>query len=453
MHLRSDVSRDESAWRSLTASQQPGWSARPELDTVLEQLRKLPPLVFAGEARLLETRLASAAEGRAFVIQAGDCAESFHDFSGPAIRDRLKILLQMSAVLTWGAALPVVKIARMAGQFAKPRSAEVEELGDGRRLPVFRGHMVNSEEESEEAREADPARMLAAYHQSASTLNLLRAFTKGGFADLAEVHSWNRAFVASSPQGARYEQMAADIDHALRFMAACGVDLSQESSLQQVDLWTSHEGLILEYEAALTRTDSLTGGRYACSGHYLWIGERTRSLDEAHVAFMKGIGNPIGVKVGPNATGEEVVRLCEELDPDRRPGRLTLIIRMGADRIGDALPAIVAAVQANGHPVVWVSDPMHGNVFKTPSGVKTRHVDAILREFDAFVAICRSHGAWPGGIHLEYTADDVTECLGGSTDVREDDLSLRYRTLCDPRLNGRQALDVAFHVAALLRQG
>jgi 3-deoxy-7-phosphoheptulonate synthase len=417
---------------------------------VRTRLAALPPLVFAGEARQLSGALADVAAGRAFLLQAGDCVESFHDFSAVSIRDKLKILLQMAAVLTYGATLPIVKVGRIAGQFVKPRTSPVEKVGDAE-LPSFRGHMVNGEEASEEARAPDPERMLAGYHQCAATLNLVRAFTKGGFADLQQVHMWNQEFVASSPEGRRYEALASDIDRALRFMAACGINLGTEEELHQVDLWTSHEGLLLDYEEALTRRDSLTGDWYDCSAHMLWIGERTRQPDGAHVEFFAGVENPIGCKLGPSATAEEVLELCERLNPNRLPGRLTLITRMGAAHIGERLPSLLRAVRGAGHPVVWVCDPMHANTFTTASGRKTRLFDDVMAEIGGFFQAHKQEGTWPGGVHLEFTGDAVTECLGGSEEVSESQLDLRYMTLCDPRLNARQSLDLAFRVAALMQ--
>jgi 3-deoxy-7-phosphoheptulonate synthase len=437
-------------WREHPARFQPDWPDPAEADAVRATLRSLPPLVFAGEARQLRDSLADVAAGRAFLLQAGDCAESFHDFTAVSIREKLKIMLQMAAVLTFGAMLPVVKVARIAGQFSKPRSNETEVV-DGVELPTFRGHMVHGEEPTVEARRFDPQRMLQGYHQSASTLNLLRAFTKGGFADLTKVHLWNQEFVASSPEGRRYEVIASEIERALRFMAACGIDLEAERQLHEVDVWTSHEGLLLDYEEGLTRRDSLTGDWYDCSGHMLWIGERTRRPDGAHARFLAGVHNPLGVKLGPTATPADVLALCEVLNPDRAPGRLTLITRMGAARVGEALPPLLAAVADAGHPVVWVCDPMHANVFRTASGYKTRRFEDILAEIGGFFAACREHGAWPGGVHLEFTGEHVTECLGGSEAVIEDQLDAHYMTLCDPRLNARQSLDLAFCVAELMR--
>jgi 3-deoxy-7-phosphoheptulonate synthase len=439
-----------SSWRAFPAHQQPEWPDPDALAGVLERLRALPPLVFAGEARALLSALGEVSEGRAFLLQAGDCVESFREVSAPAIREKLKVLLQMSAVLTYGATLPVVKVGRIAGQFAKPRSGPTEVV-DGVELPSFRGHVVHSEEPTPEARVPDPERLVQGYYQSASTLNLLRAFTKGGFADLTLVHTWNREFVAASPAGQRYEILAGEIERALRFMQAIGIDLSSEPTLHEVDVWTSHEGLLLEYEEALTRTDSLTGQPYDCSAHMLWIGERTRELGGAHVEFFSGVRNPVGVKLGPAATSEEAVALAERLNPGRVPGRLTFITRMGAERVRQVLPPLLRAVREADIPVVWACDPMHANLVRTPSGTKTRHFDAIMAELQGFFAAHREVGTWPGGVHLEFTGDDVTECLGGSEAVREEQLDHRYETLCDPRLNGRQSLDLAFRVAELMR--
>ena len=440
-----------SSWRSLPAHHQPSWPDAALAAKAVERIRMMPPLVFAGEARKLRTALAEVAAGRAFLLQAGDCAESFNDFSAITIREKLKILLQMAAVLTYGATLPVVKVGRIAGQFAKPRSAPTE-IVDGVELASFFGHVINGDEATVAARTPDPERMVSGYHQSAATLNLLRAFTKGGFADLTQVHTWNKDFVASSPEGQRYEEFASEIGRALRFMAACGIDLGSERSLHEVDVWTSHEGLLLDYEEALTRRDSLTGDWYDCSAHMLWIGERTRQPDAAHVDYFAHVHNPIGVKLGPTTTAAEAIELADRLNPDRIPGRLTFIARMGAERVRDLLPPLLRAVAEAEHSVVWICDPMHANIFKTASGVKTRHFDAIMAELDGFFEACWGEGAWPGGVHLEFTGEDVTECLGGSATVFEEQLNHRYETLCDPRLNARQSLDLAFRVAETMRQ-
>jgi 3-deoxy-7-phosphoheptulonate synthase len=435
-----------SSWRELTAAQQPSWPDEARLDAALKTLSGLPPLVFAGEARTLTSQLGQVADGRAFLVQAGDCAESFEAFSADSIRDKLKVILQMAVVLTYSTGVPVVKVGRIAGQFAKPRSADTEVV-DGVELPSFRGDLVNSIGFTEAARLPDPERLLTAYHQSASTLNLLRAFTKGGFADLSSVHRWNLEFLDRSPEGRRYERLAGEIDRALRFMVACGIDIGSEPQLHEVDFSTSHEALVLGYEEALTRQDSLTGDWYDCSAHMLWIGERTRQLDGAHVHFLSGVGNPVGCKLGPDATPDEAVALAEALNPDRIPGRLTLISRMGADRVTEALPPILRAVTEAGHPVVWACDPMHGNTY-TSHGRKTRHFDEICREIEGFFAAHRQVGTWPGGIHVELTGEDVTECLGGGADIAE--LDSRYETMCDPRLNAGQSLDLAFRVSEFL---
>jgi 3-deoxy-7-phosphoheptulonate synthase len=445
----SALSWTPSSWRERPAEQQPEWPDEAALERALKTLGALPPLVFAGEARSLERNLASVSEGRAFLLQAGDCAESFDEFSADNIRDKLKIILQMAVVLMYSSGVPVVKVGRIAGQFAKPRSSATESV-DEIELPSFRGDMVNRLAFTETARVADPERLVAAYNQSASTLNLLRAFTKGGFADLTRVHAWNQEFVTSSNEGVRYEQLADEIDRALQFMQACGIDPERHAQLHEVDFWTSHEALILGYEEALTRRDSLTGDWYDCSAHMLWLGDRTRRLDGAHVEFLRGIGNPVGAKIGPTATADDVVALCEALDPDRTPGRLTLITRLGADNVEELLPPILHAVTEAGFPVVWVCDPMHGNTFSV-NGIKTRHFEDILREIAGFFAAHRAEGTWPGGVHVELTGADVTECLGGAEAILDTDLGDRYETQCDPRLNARQSLDLAFRVAELLR--
>jgi 3-deoxy-7-phosphoheptulonate synthase len=437
------------SWRQLPAAQQPEWPDAEALKKAEARLSAVPPLVFAGEARHLTAQLADVANGEAFLLQAGDCAESFAEFSADAIRDKLKIILQMAVALTYAAGVPVVKVGRIAGQFAKPRSAATERVGDVE-LGSFRGHMVNDEAFEEEARRPDPERLVAAYQQSASTLNLLRAFTKGGFADLSQVHLWNQQFVASSAEGRRYERIATEIDRALRFMSACGIDLGAEEGLHEVDFWTSHEALILPYEECLTRRDSLTGDWYDCSAHLLWIGDRTRQLDGAHVEFFSGICNPVACKIGPTCTTDEALALCDRLNPDRLPGRLTLITRFGASRVEDLLPPLVRAIEAEGHPVVWTCDPMHGNTF-TSGDRKTRRFDDILSEVRSFFAVHRDEGTWPGGVHVELTGEDVTECLGGAEEILEGDLDARYTTACDPRLNARQSLDLAFRVAEFLR--
>jgi 3-deoxy-7-phosphoheptulonate synthase len=442
---------EPSSWRRYPAAQQPEWPDADALHAALEQVRAMPPLVFAGEARSLKAALAGVAQGKGFLLHAGDCAESFAEFSADNIRDKLKVILQMSVALTYSTGVPTVKVGRIAGQFAKPRSA-ASETRDGLELPSFRGDMVNDFAFEAVARRPDPQRMVRGYHQSAATLNLLRAFTKGGFADLNRVHQWNLEFVGSSTQGRRYDVVAGEIDRALRFMAACGIDLDVAVQLHEVDFYTSHEALLLGYEEALTRRDSLTGDWYDCSAHMLWVGERTRQADGAHVEFLSGLHNPVAMKVGPGATPEEVIELCRRLDPGREPGRLTIVTRMGARRVEACLPPILRAVTNAGHPVVWTCDPMHGNTFVHESGYKTRHFDEVMSEVEQFFAACSAEGVWPGGVHIELTGDDVTECLGGAEAIRGEDLAGRYETVCDPRLNARQSLDLAFHLAELVRR-
>ncbi len=446
-----DTTWTPDSWRGRAAAQQPEWPDEAALDQALKSLSGMPPLVFAGEARLLTQRLAQVARGEAFLLQAGDCAESFDSFTADAIRDKLRVILQMAVVLMYSSGVPIVKVGRIAGQYGKPRSSPTESDGTIE-LPSFRGHIVNDIAFSAAARTPDPERLLTAYHQSASTLNLLRAFTNGGFADLSRVHAWNQEFVASSSEGHRYEAMADEIDRTLRFMKACGVDTEAEPRLHNVDFWTSHEALILGYEEALTRRDSLTGEWYDCSAHMLWAGERTRQTDGAHLAFLAGVGNPLGCKIGPTTTTDEVLEICDVLDPDRVPGRLTLISRMGAAAAEELLPPLLRAVRDSGHPVVWACDPMHANTFTAPSGRKTRHFDDVLAEISGFFAAHRAVGTWPGGVHVELTGDDVTECLGGAEEILDADLGTRYETMCDPRLNARQSLDLAFRVADLLRR-
>ena len=436
------------SWKTFEASQQPIWPDHDSLQKVLEELSALPPLVFAGEARNLTEQLAAVSRREAFMLQAGDCAESF-DTSADSIRDRLRVILQMAVILTYYTGVPVVKVGRIAGQFAKPRSSDTETV-DGLELPSFRGHMVNDINFNEDSRAANPKRLLTAYNRAAATLNLLRAFTKGGFAALSRVHQWNREFVAASPAGQRYEALADEIDRAVSFMQACGMDGDKLSELSEVDFHTSHEALILGYEEALTRQDSLTGEWYDCSAHMLWIGERTRDLDGAHIEFLRGVNNPIGCKLGPDANAENVLTLCETLNPEKVPGRLTLISRMGAEIVTEKLPTILEAVKEAGHPVVWVCDPMHGNTFSTENGHKTRHFDDVLKEITGFFEAHKKVGTYPGGVHLELTGDDVTECLGGGAQLDAEDLSKRYETMCDPRLNGSQSIDIAFRIAELL---
>jgi 3-deoxy-7-phosphoheptulonate synthase len=438
------------SWQERQVKQQPTWPDAGALESSLKQVSSMPPLVFAGEARSLQAELAQVAAGNAFLLQAGDCAESFEEFSADNIREKLRVILQMAIILTYSVGVPIVKVGRMAGQFAKPRSSDFETVGD-LEIPSFRGHIVNDATASEAARTPNPERLVQAYHQSASTLNLLRAFTKGGFADLSHVHSWTQEFVASSPEGRRYEKLAAEIDRALSFMRACGIETEANANLSQVDVYTSHEALIVGYEEALTRRDSITGDWYDCSAHMLWIGERTRDLDGAHVEFLRGVSNPIGCKVGPTMAADELLELCEVLNPSRIPGRLTLITRMGADKIEDGLRPLLRSVADAGHPVVWACDPMHGNTYTAPSGRKTRHFDDIVREISGFVRAHRAEGTWPGGIHVELTGENVTECLGGGDELVDSDLASRYETVCDPRLNARQGVDLAFRVAELIQ--
>ncbi|MDO4241848.1 MAG: 3-deoxy-7-phosphoheptulonate synthase class II [Microbacteriaceae bacterium] len=433
-------------YRDLEIKQQPSWPDERALAAVKAELAAQPPLVFAGEADNLKKQLAQAATGRAFVLHGGDCAETFEGATADKIRDRVKTLLQMALVLTYGASTPVVKMGRMAGQFAKPRSSDTE-TRDGVTLPAYRGDLVNGYDFTPEARQADPARLLRGYHISASTLNLIRAFTQGGFADLRLVQEWNRGF-AETPANARYREMTKEIDSAVRFMQACGADFS---AMQRTDFFVGHEALLLDYERPLTRIDSRSGELYDTSAHFLWIGERTRDIDGAHVNYLAKVRNPIGVKVGPTASVNDVLALVDKLDPEREPGRLTLITRMGASKIRDLLPPLLEGVKAEGLQPVWVTDPMHGNGIKTASGYKTRRFDDVMSEVQGFFAAHREVGTIPGGVHVELTGDDVTECLGGAENIDEAALETRYESLCDPRLNHRQSLELAFQVAQELR--
>ena len=415
------------------------------------QLGKLPPLVFAQEIRDLQHHLAEVSAGNGFLLQGGDCAETFAEFSANKIRDTFKVLLQMAVVLTFGGRRPVTKIARTAGQFAKPRSAEFEEI-DGVSLPSYRGDIINAAEFTAAARLPDPGRMVDAYNQSASTLNLLRAFAQGGLADLHQVHGWNMSFVEASPSKDRYLDMSRRIEDALGFMEVCGITSQTTPSIRETQLFTSHEALLLNYEEALSRIDSFTGKRYNCSAHFVWIGERTRQLDHAHVEFFKQIENPVGVKIGPTITADELIALIDALNPDNQAGRITLITRMGADRLGEALPALIRRVQSEGRNVVWSSDPMHGNTVKSSSGFKTRQFDDIMRELSQFFAVHQAEGSYPGGIHLEMTGEHVTECTGGAYRISDSDLATRYLTSCDPRLNADQVLELAFLMADALQE-
>ncbi|MDN5632256.1 3-deoxy-7-phosphoheptulonate synthase class II [Glutamicibacter protophormiae] len=432
-------------WRGKTIGQHPQWAQHPDFARSIEELNTVPPLVFAGEVDRLRARLAEVANGEAFFLQGGDCAETFDGATADKISGRVRTLLQMAVVLTYGASMPVVKMGRMAGQFSKPRSSN-EETRDGVTLPSFRGEMVNGFDFTPESREHDPNRMLRGYHTSASTLNLIRAFTQGGFADLRRVHQWNMGF-AANPAYSRYETMAREIDHAVKFMAACGADFD---ALRTTEFFAGHEALLLDYERALTRIDSRTDLPYGTSAHFLWIGERTRELDGAHVDLLSRLRNPIGVKLGPGTTGEDALRLIDALDPEREPGRLTFITRMGAKNIREKLPPVIKAVQEAGARPVWVTDPMHGNTVSLPSGYKTRNFDDVVDEVRGFFEVHRELGSFPGGIHVEMTGDDVAECLGGSDPVAESSFAERYETLCDPRLNHMQSLEIAFLVAEYL---
>jgi 3-deoxy-7-phosphoheptulonate synthase len=445
-----DVAWTPASWRAKPAQQVPTYPDPAALADVERQLGQFPPLIVAGEARELQAALARAASGAAFVLQGGDCAESFAEFHPNAIRDTLRALLQMAVILTMGAGCPVVKIGRIAGQFAKPRSSPVE-IVNGVELPSYRGDIINGHTFDAAARQPGPGRILQAYQQAAATLNLLRAFAQGGFADLHRVHQWIQGFVAASPQGARYERLCERIDDALTFMRACGLNAESAPQLRETAIYTSHDALLLPYEEALTRVDSLTGDCYAGSAHFLWIGERTRQIDGAHVEYCRGIGNPLGLKIGPAVTPDELLRLVDRLDPRNEPGRLTLIVRMGADRVERGLPPLLRAIRREGRAVVWSCDPMHGNTVVSRRGYKTRPFGRVLDELRCFFAVHRAEGTHPGGVHVEMTGKDVTECTGGAQDIGEDRLAERYHTHCDPRLNGSQALELAFLVAEELK--
>lgn len=439
------------SWRQKTIRQLPTYPDQTALEATEAELAQQPPLVFAGEARALKEQLARVAGGEAFLLQGGDCAESFREFNSNQIRDTFKVLLQMAIVLTFGGQSPVVKIGRMAGQFAKPRSADDETIG-GVTLPSYRGDIINGIDFDKASRVPDPARMLKAYHQSSSTLNLLRAFAQGGLADLHQVHQWNLSFVDKSPQGERYQHLADMIDDTLAFMSACGISPDNTPQIRETQFFTSHEALLLPYEQALTRQDSLTGHWYDCSAHMLWIGDRTRQLDSAHVEFCRGIHNPLGLKAGPSTDPEDLIRLIDILNPNNEPGRLNLIVRMGADKIADHFPALLQRVKAEGRNVVWSSDPMHGNTIKAGNGYKTRAVDSILSEVKDFFQIHRAEGTHAGGVHFEMTGRNVTECIGGAFEITEHDLAARYHSHCDPRLNADQALELSFLIADAVKQ-
>ena len=439
------------AWRRKPAEQMPEYPDQAALADVETRLRVCPPLVFAGEARRLTSKLADVAAGRAFLLQGGDCAESFAEFHPDNIRDTFRVLLQMAVVLTFGAACPVVKVGRMAGQFAKPRSAPTE-VQDGVELPSYRGDMVNAMEFEAAGRVPDPERMMRVYSQSASTLNLLRAFAQGGYADLHQVHRWNLGFVARSPQGERYQAMADRLSETLEFMAACGLTSETTPQIRETDLFTSHEALLLPYEEAMTRVDSTSGDWYDVSAHMLWIGDRTRQPDGAHVEFLRGVKNPIGLKCGPSLDAEELIRLIDLLNPENEPGHLTLIARMGADKVAEHLPPLIRTVMREGRSVVWSCDPMHGNTIKSSTGYKTRPFEQVLREVEGFFAAHQAEGSHAGGVHLELTGQDVTECIGGAQAITDEGLRDRYHTHCDPRLNASQALELAFRVAEALKR-
>ncbi|EAI2973495.1 3-deoxy-7-phosphoheptulonate synthase class II [Campylobacter jejuni] len=440
----------KNSWKNYPIKQQPIYPDQEEMNRVLARLEKLPPLVFAGEVRNLQKSLARVCKKEAFLLQGGDCAESFENFGAVNIRDMFKILLQMAIVLTFAGGCPVIKIGRIAGQFAKPRSSDFEEL-DGISLPSYRGDIINGFEFSEQARIPDPHRMLEAYYQSATTLNLLRGFAKGGLADLHEVHRWNLGFLKKSELHKQYTDISEKISQALAFMEACGINTSNTPSLREVSVYTSHEALLLPYEEALTRVDSLSGEIYDCSAHMLWIGERTRALDEAHVHFLSGVKNPLGIKIGPSASADDIIALANVLNPNNEEGRLNIIIRMGADKIINNLPKIFSKLKSEGLNLVYSIDPMHGNTVKA-GNFKTREFDKIMQEVRSFFEIAISEGVYPGGVHLEMTGKDVTECTGGASNVTAQSLEDRYETQCDPRLNADQALELAFLIADLVKK-
>jgi len=440
-----------SSWREKPILQQPVYPNQEELATVLSELRNYPPLVFAGEARTLKSQLANVSKGKAFLLQGGDCAESFSEFHADNIRDTFKVLLQMSIVMTYSAGLPVVKVGRLGGQFAKPRSSETETIG-GVTLDSYRGDIINGVDFTPQARIPDPKRMISAYNQSAATQNLLRAFASGGLADLHEVHKWNLAFAHQSEVSQKYEKLAEDIEKSLQFMEACGVNSKTYRTLRETDFFTSHEALLLPYEEALTRKDSISGEWYNTAAHMIWIGDRTRQLDGAHVEYMKGIKNPIGIKAGPSMNPDDLVRLAQTVNPDNEAGRLNIIVRMGANKVLDSMPQLVRAIEREGLDVVWSCDPMHGNTIKSSNNYKTRPVEDILTEMKQFFQVHKAEGTHAGGVHLEMTGKNVTECIGGSFVVTEEDLSSRYHTHCDPRLNADQSLELAFLIADTLKE-
>lgn len=439
-----------SSWRSKPIVQQPAYTDLEKVRAVEQEMAALPPLVFAGEIRSLHDKLAQVSQGEAFLLQGGDCAETFSEFNANKIRDTFKVLLQMAIVMTFAGQSPVVKVGRMAGQFAKPRSSDTE-TKDGIALPSYRGDIINDIAFAADARTPNPERLLKAYHQAASTLNLLRAFAQGGFADLHQVHRWNLGFVEKSPLGEKYQHLSDQISQTLEFMKACGISSDNTPQISETTLYTSHEALLLGYEEALTRQDSISNDWYDCSAHMLWIGDRTRQPDHAHVEFLRGVKNPIGIKVGPTTRPEDLIQLLDTLNPNNLPGRITLIVRMGAQKIADHFPALLRAVQAEGRNVVWSSDPMHGNTITASSGYKTRSVEAILAEIRAFFEIHQAEGTHAGGVHLEMTGHNVTECIGGAFKITEEGLADQYDTFCDPRLNGEQALELAFLIAETMK--
>ncbi len=437
------------SWREKVALQQPIYKDLAELEAVEATLRKYPPLVFAGEARSLKAHLAKVSKGEAFLLQGGDCAESFSDFNAIRIRDLFKVILQMAVVLTYAGACPIVKVGRLAGQFAKPRSSDYEEQ-NGVKLPSYRGDIINGMEFDAKAREAQPQRILQAYNQSAATLNLIRAFAQGGLADLNQVQKWNLDFLKGA-QSERFNELADKITQALAFMEACGITAKNTPTLHETEFFTSHEALLLNYEEALTRQDHLSGKWYDCSAHMLWIGERTRNLDGAHLEFLRGVDNPLGVKIGPNASREDILGICDILNPQNEAGRLNFIIRMGADTIKEKLPKLLESIKSEGREIVWSIDPMHGNTTKASSGYKTRSFDSILNEVKAFFEIHKAVGTYAGGVHLEMTGEDVTECVGGLAAITEENLGCNYNTQCDPRLNASQAVELSFLIADMLK--
>lgn len=437
------------SWRKHPVSQGPNYEDPDELEATLDKLKKNSPLVFAGEVRSLHEQLARACSGQGFLLMGGDCAEAFDEFNVDHVRDTFRVILQMALVLTFGAAMPIIKVGRMAGQFAKPRS-EPDEVRDDVALPSYRGDIINGEDFTPESRRHNPMNMIHAYHQSAQTLNILRAFSTGGYADISRLHAWNLDFVETTDEGSRYRKFATKVDESLRFMKAIGVDTSTPT-FSQVDFYVAHECLLLPYEEALTRLDSTTGRYYDCSGHMLWVGERTRQMDGAHLEFVRGIGNPLGVKISDKCSPEELIRIIETMNPQNTPGRLSIIVRMGAEKLRKNLPGLIRAVQREGKSVLWISDPVHGNTYKTESGIKTRSFDKIHDELRAFFDVHDEMGSHPGGVHLEMTGEDVTECTGGMSGVTEATLPDRYQTFCDPRLNGAQALELAFLIAERMR--